>query len=64
MEEKKKINQEEMKKISGGRNNGHAPQLRAVACDHPGCYEIVTVDVANQLAFTCPKGHINAISKE
>ena len=54
----------ELEQVSGGCNNGHEPQWKPVACNHPGCSEIVKVDVANQSSFKCPKGHINVISKE
>ena len=61
---KEKIEKDQLKQISGGCNNGHEPQWKPVACNHPGCSEIVKVDVANQSSFKCPKGHINVISKE
>ena len=68
MMEKKKIRvqltDDELNQASGGCNNGHEPQWKPIACNHPGCSEIVKVDVANQSSFRCPKGHISIISKE
>ena len=54
----------ELEQVSGGCETRNDPQFRPIPCNHPGCSEIVKVDIANQSSFKCPKGHISIIAKE